>query len=85
MRQPKNFLTYPNPTNGAFTLEVELREELPVSVKVYSLNSNTPIDTRVLSDDIHYLEPYNLNVSPGVYFLVIEAPGITTLKKLIIN
>ncbi len=81
----RSFMVFPNPSNGVFTLEIELREILPISAKIFTLNSNIPVSEKLLTGQDHYMEPYNLSLTSGVYFLLIEAPNSTVLKKLIIQ
>tara|TARA_R110002012_G_scaffold6480_7_gene29956 strand:- start:15123 stop:24740 length:9618 start_codon:yes stop_codon:yes gene_type:complete len=81
----KSFLIYPNPTSGEFTLDVELKEVMPLSVKVFGLSNNVPVDQRYLDNQDTYQETYNLSVASGVYFILLETPNNTVLKKLIIQ
>ncbi len=80
-----SFIVYPNPTSGIFTIETELREELPLSIKIFSINSNAPIEDRYLDGEQFYSENYNLRVPSGVYFALLETANTTLLKKIIIQ
>ena len=75
---------FPNPSNGNFTLSVELREIQPISIKIYGVNSNALFDYKTFSGEKSYEVAYHLNVPVGVYFILLETPFATQLKKIIV-
>ena len=81
----KSFVVFPNPNSGVFTLDVELNDVLPLSIKIYGLVNNTVFDQRLLNGEDHYIENYNLVLSSGIYFVLIETPGATQIQKLVIQ
>ncbi|WP_261975553.1 T9SS type A sorting domain-containing protein [Olleya sp. ITB9] len=81
----ETFTLYPNPSNGVFNVSIELRETLPVSLKIFGLANNTMIDHRSFQEDTSYTTSYNLNLPSGVYFLILETAYATQLKKIIID
>lgn len=82
----ESYVVYPNPSDGAFTLEIGLKEEKPVSVRIFGLVNNAMVNYRTLQNRKDYLVEYDLrHVSAGVYFVVLETPVSTQVKKLIIE
>lgn len=81
----KSFIVYPNPSTGRFSAKVELREENPIDLKIYSFPSNMKLDHRQLKNDHKYEETYNLNLPTGMYFVILETVGAKQVKKIIIQ
>ncbi|WP_186434764.1 T9SS type A sorting domain-containing protein [Dokdonia sp. Hel_I_53] len=80
-----SLIVYPNPSSGIFSVDIELREAMPLSIKIFGINSNNVIDSRLLEDQVFYSESFNLSVPAGVYFILVETPNSTMLKKIIIE
>ncbi len=76
---------FPNPASGGnFTLTVELREIQPISIKIYGVANNALFDFKTFEGENNYEISYNLNVPSGVYFVLLETPYVTQLKKVIV-
>ncbi|UOB17069.1 T9SS type A sorting domain-containing protein [Abyssalbus ytuae] len=81
-----NFLAYPNPSTGEFTLEVDLQEGQKVSLKIFRLGNNSILDYRVFEGSKEYIVNYNLGYEgAGIYFIILETPHTTQVKKIIIE
>ncbi|WP_442266686.1 T9SS type A sorting domain-containing protein [Tenacibaculum sp. ZS6-P6] len=80
-----NFNIYPNPSSGVFALDLELKEQSDVSVKIYSLLSNDMIDYKKVENEKEYKIDYNLSMVPGLYFVLIETQNEKMVKKIIIR
>ena len=82
----KNFKVYPNPTTDfRFNVEVELLQSLPISISIYQVPSGSLVDLINFPASKNHLKEYNLNVSSGVYYIILRTPGNVQTKKLIIN
>ena len=80
-----DFNIYPNPSSGVFALDLELKEQSDVSVKIYSLLSNDMIDYKKVENKKEYKIDYNLTMVPGLYFVLIETQNEKLVKKIIIR
>jgi hypothetical protein len=78
------YKVYPNPTGGKYTIEAQLPEESPVTVRVYSANGSL-IDIWEDSGKKHYsFNPY-LSIT-GNYIIEIEtAYGIKDFKLAVVK
>lgn len=81
----RDFVIYPNPSSGVFSIDLKLREKNNVSVKIYSLLSNGMIDYKKVADEEEYKINYNLNLVPGLYFVLLETENEKLVKKIIIR
>jgi len=77
----ENVILYPNPSNGAFTLDLD---QLPIDGALVSL---TDLKAKVIYSQKIYEKKtiFNLSLSSGMYILKIEQAGKTFTKKLIIQ
>ncbi len=76
---------YPNPTSdGRFSVDVTLKEVLPISIKVFDMvNNHQVIYDRQQGSD-HYVREYNLSGLPtGMYFVLLETQGQSQVRKLV--
>lgn len=81
----KEFIVYPNPSDGNFTVKVALSEPSDVSLKLMSMLSAQIASEKRLSNSDRYEETYQLTVSSGTYILLLETPKGNKIRKVIIN
>ena len=79
------FVIYPNPSSGRFTLDVTLRKENPLSVRIYGIYNNNVISTKKVDGDKEYSLAYDLNLTTGVYIVLIETENERLVKKIVIE
>lgn len=77
---------YPNPSKGAFTVDVLLDKVMPAHVRVYNLSNNILIDSKTQEGKNNYLFDFSFNGLPsGVYFVLFESQQGSKLRKIIIQ
>ncbi|WP_282048526.1 T9SS type A sorting domain-containing protein [Maribacter aquivivus] len=82
----EEFICYPNPTTGVFSVDVNLTEEGDISIKVFNMVSNTLIASERERGQTNYSVPFDISGLPtGVYAVVLETPYGTSLQKVIVR
>lgn len=75
---------YPNPNNGSFTIELNLNNEEPATVKVVDASGKVVFKKNVKGKENHSLKVDLKKPSAGVYVVVIEQQNeIVKLKTII--
>ncbi len=81
-----NVSVYPNPTDGNFTVEVELRETADINIKLFNVNFGLLVDQREERGLDNYEIKYNLNfTNTGVYVIMVTAEKERKQTKIIIK
>ena len=82
----ENFLVYPNPTSGQFTVDISLSERGSVSIKIFSFANNAMITSEKARGETTYNIPFDITGTPsGVYAILLETPYGTSLRKIVIR
>jgi hypothetical protein len=77
---------YPNPNNGNFTVELELREVAEVRLTLFEIASGRIVDQRTETASETHTVSYNLQrLNSGVYVLTVTAGNERKQAKIIIN
>jgi hypothetical protein len=76
----KNIKIYPNPNNGAFTLQNNTHE--PLDISVFDAMGKVVFQGVALSSTQTKL---NLNVPPGVYMVNLQQNGTMVTKKMVVR
>ncbi|UZO82094.1 T9SS type A sorting domain-containing protein [Aquimarina sp. ERC-38] len=80
----ENFSMYPNPSDGKFTVAVELGTTGAVSVKVFSFVSNQMMAYEKADRNNSYQIPFDIsNLPSGVYAVVLETSYGSSLQKIV--
>jgi|GEM_PF-3519854 len=65
---------FPNPTDGEFTVELELREEAEVNLTLFDVGSGTPVNQRTIqAEKLNRIEYYLRELNTGTYVLLVTA------------
>lgn len=76
----------PNPNNGHFTVQLQLREAAPAQLKVINLLSSEMITRRDLSGQKVYTEAFDINpAAAGTYLLSVETKKERRTVKIIVQ
>ncbi len=81
----QKFKVYPNPSNGNFKVKVELEKTADISLRLFSLTSNVPIDDQIKHGKKEYEMNYTVNKPAGTYFLLLETNGKREIRKIVIE
>lgn len=81
----EDFTISPNPNNGAFEVHIELAESSLIALRIFNdLGSFIfSLPTPAIADN--YTLPIIINLSSGVYLVVLETAEQTQIKRLIIK
>lgn len=83
----QNYLMYPNPSKGNFTIELEFESETPIDFKLFNVADNSIKYEYSQSDAKTYTIPFNLEgqLPSGIYFLLLETPEKSYIRKIMIE
>ncbi|AWX43039.1 hypothetical protein HME9304_00026 [Flagellimonas maritima] len=82
----EEFIVYPNPTTGAFTVDIKLGKVGNIGLRVFGFANNNLILQTQSGGAKHYDIPMNIEGLPsGIYVIVLETPYGTALRKLILQ
>ena len=77
---------FPNPSDGQFSLEVELSKKADISLRMVSFGNGSTVLYSKSAGNKYYKESFNLNsLMPGLYLLSIEVENEMVTKKVIIH
>jgi hypothetical protein len=76
---------FPNPTDGNFSLELELNVKSSITLRLVSFGDGATLLIRDLKGSDYYFEPFKLEgLMPGIYLLSIQAgTEMRTLKVIV--
>ena len=81
----QDFIMTPNPSNGNFSTQVQLAQEANISLQCINLQSAKVVDSKEGKGQDSYQIQHTINVPSGVYLMILETPGGTQVKKLVIE
>lgn len=81
----EEFLVYPNPNDGKFTVKIALSEAASIALRMFNLTNNQ-VEMEQRKDGLkEYLIPVEMSLSTGTYVLVLETPRGDEIRKIIIE
>ncbi|PKH51972.1 hypothetical protein CXF68_15315 [Tenacibaculum sp. Bg11-29] len=81
----KEFKVYANPNKGNFKVDIVLEKESEVSLRLFSLSANSVVADKRLKGLKEYTANYEMNLSVGIYVLLLETPKGKRIRKVIIE
>ncbi len=79
------FTLTPNPNIGKFELFIDLAEPSPISIRIFDIQCDFVYAQPEMKTAEKYHIPINLNLSVGVYFVVLETAKNTQIKRMMIK
>jgi hypothetical protein len=79
----KQFVVYPNPNQGKFSISVELNKVSPIRLRIFDLIHGIVVHDRRETGKEQYLLDYDLSLVPGAYILLLETPSGNLNAKMI--
>lgn len=81
----KEFIIYPNPSSGQFSAKVELAEKADIRLRMVDVQSGQTFSDKKYNSNSSYLLPYNLNLAPGIYVMILETPKGNRIFRVMVN
>lgn len=81
----KEFKVYANPNKGNFKVDIILEKESEVALRLFSLSANSVVADKRLKGLKEYTANYEMNLSAGIYVLLLETPKGKRIRKVIIE
>ena len=80
----KEFKVGPNPSDGAFLVDVSLERVAPVNLRLIRVHTGETVDLKKQMGSDHYTIPYNLRLDMGAYVLILETGKESRLFRVMI-
>ncbi len=79
------FVIYPNPSSGRFKIDMKLRKENELSVRIFGIYNNNLIDVKSVNGSDEYNLEYDLQLGTGVYIVLVETENERLVKKIVVQ
>jgi Secretion system C-terminal sorting domain len=82
----EQFIIYPNPTNGSFSIQASLNEETDIHIEIYSFSGRliNKLSYSLESSGMHTYTFNELDLQPGSYMIRFITNRFVKLEKLIV-
>ncbi|HEX8270325.1 MAG TPA: zinc-dependent metalloprotease family protein [Flavobacterium sp.] len=80
-----NFVLYPNPNDGTFTLEIKNAHANSYLVSIFDIRGRRIYEKKVAVTGTELLQNISINAAPGIYLLKLESDGNTEVRKFFIR
>ncbi len=79
----EEYLLYPNPSDGKFTVKISLSEVAPIALRMFNLTDNRIELEQRNEGQKDYLIPIEMFQATGAYIMVLETPKGDAIRKII--
>lgn len=79
------YTSFPNPSRGSFTVSVSLTEIATISLRLFNLVSNHAVDDKIQSGQSEYEINYDTQLPAGIYYLLLETPKGSEIRKIVLE
>jgi hypothetical protein len=80
----KDFIATPNPTNGKFSVVVNLKKVNPIKLRLYLVGGDAAIVEKSEVGQKNYMVNFDEKLAVGNYILILETPQQTLVRKIIV-
>ncbi len=81
----EELIVFPNPSRGVFKVKMALQSEASAQLRLISLADGSVITEIESAVAIDHLVDFNLQLSSGIYLLIVETPRGGAIRKVIID
>jgi subtilisin-like proprotein convertase family protein len=80
-----DFVVYPNPNAGSFTVQFDANGDGPVSLNVYDMRGRQVYEKKTAAAGGLFSDAVNIAAEAGIYLVTVEQGGRKTSKKIVIR
>lgn len=80
----EEFSVYPNPNQGKFSTRVKLREAVPIRIRMLGVSNNVMVDDKQAYGNQEYDLSYDMRLSSGTYFMLLETVKGNYILRVVI-
>ncbi len=80
----KDFIATPNPTNGKFSVVINLKKVNPIKLRLYLVGGDAAIVEKSEVGQKNYMINFDEKLAVGNYILILETPQQTLVRKIIV-
>ncbi|WP_232285917.1 hypothetical protein [Aquimarina agarilytica] len=81
----EELIVFPNPSKGIFKVKMALQSEASAKLRLISLVDGSVITEKESTVAVDHLVDFNLQLSSGIYLLIVETPRGGAIRKVIID
>ncbi|MDD3874992.1 MAG: T9SS type A sorting domain-containing protein [Bacteroidales bacterium] len=80
-----DFIVFPNPSNGIFTVRFEIGEAMPLDIKIFDMQGKLILQEHFLASSGQLERSFDMQAAKGHYLIQISGNNLILSKKIIIS